>query len=69
MKLTKKVLTNVITKAFNDAAIYAMELNGFVVTASDGWIVRLYKDGSVERIHKIDSLAGKKDRLSKLKIR
>ncbi|MCF2506850.1 hypothetical protein L0663_25900 [Dyadobacter sp. CY107] len=33
----------------------AMEVMGYVVTAEQGWIVKKYKDGTVERMEKIGS--------------
>ncbi|GGZ25683.1 hypothetical protein GCM10007049_17780 [Echinicola pacifica] len=41
------------TKAFKDGAKKAMEINGYVVIAQDGWVVKKYKDGRIEQIKKI----------------
>ena len=52
--LTKR---NTITKAKaagKEAARKAMDLMGYVVTTHNGWVVKQFADGSIDRISKID---------------
>ena len=41
------------TKAIKEAAKETMDLMGYVVMAEDGWIIKKYKDGRIERIEEI----------------
>lgn len=42
-----------VPKALNEAAAIAMEMNGKVLEAKDGWLVWTYADGTVERVRKL----------------
>lgn len=44
-------------KAFREGALRAMQLNGYVVVAENGWIIKKYKNGSIERIRQIEQAA------------
>ncbi len=48
-----KWLNEVATKAFSEAAIQTMEVMGYNVVAKDGFVVKVYKDGHIEKIKKI----------------
>jgi hypothetical protein len=51
--LNKSTIVRQAKRAGRMAAIRAMHIMGFVVTVEDGWVVRKYKDGQIERISKI----------------
>lgn len=42
------------SKAFKEGAKKAMEINGYVVIAQDGWVVKKYENGNIEKIKKIE---------------
>jgi hypothetical protein len=54
--LTERVLKSVARKAFREAHESAMETAGSVVMVKDGWLVRSYKDGTVEKLKKLPKL-------------
>jgi hypothetical protein len=41
--------------AFQEGAQKAMAVNGYVVIAQQGWIVKKYSDGKIEKIKEIDT--------------
>lgn len=43
-----------IQQAGRAAAERAMEVMGYVVTVKDGWVIKEYKDGWVEKIEKLE---------------
>lgn len=53
--ISKRLVLRGSKKAFKQAARQAMEENGFVVIAKDGWVVKEFSDGTVEKIEKIDT--------------
>ncbi len=52
--LTKRLLVKLSTKAFRKAATEAMEVMGYVVIEEDGWIIKKFKDGTIEKIHELE---------------
>lgn len=54
--LTKRILYSRINKACKEASEDAMASVGFVVVAEEGWVVRKYPDGRIERIKPIDTV-------------
>ena len=58
--LTTRALERALSKATRNLTEEAMELMGYIVITEDGWVVKKFKDGSVEKIEKI-----KKVKLSK----
>jgi hypothetical protein len=42
------------SKAFREGAKKAMEINGYVVIAQDGWIVEKHSNGEIVKIKEID---------------
>ena len=53
--LTKRLTIGKAQSAGRIAAQNAMDVMGYVVTVRDGWVVRANKDGSVERIEKLQT--------------
>lgn len=51
--LTKRLIIHKSKKAFSDGAKKAMKLNGYIIIAHNGWIVKKYKDGQMEKIKKL----------------
>lgn len=42
-----------IQKGFKEAAEETMRIMGYNVIAQDGWVVKIFPDGSIERMNKI----------------
>ncbi|MFT3949197.1 MAG: hypothetical protein QM763_19695 [Agriterribacter sp.] len=51
--LTKRTIVRQARAAGRRAALRAMHVMGFVVTIEDGWVIKKFKDGQIERISKI----------------
>jgi hypothetical protein len=51
--LTKEALNRATRKGSMQAAKQAMEIAGSVVTVKDGWVVRQFRNGSIERLEKL----------------
>jgi hypothetical protein len=52
--LTKRILISAASQGIRAAAAETMEIMGYVVIAMDGWVVKKYSDGRIERISKIE---------------
>ena len=52
--VSKRLVARGSKRAFKKAAGKAMEENGYVVVAKDGWVVKEFSDGRIERLHKLD---------------
>jgi hypothetical protein len=52
--VSKRLVARGSKRAFKKAADKAMEENGYVVVAKDGWVVKEFSDGRIERLHKLD---------------
>lgn len=52
-ELTIEVLQKAATVAFSEAATKTMEVMGYNVISKDGWIVKKYADGRIEKISKL----------------
>ena len=51
--LTKRVLERAIKKGTKGIADKVMASREYIVTARDGWVVKVYADGRVEKLEKI----------------
>ena len=51
--LTKRVLQRAIAKGSKGIAAEVMTKRGYILTARDGWLVKVYKDGSVEKLEQL----------------
>ncbi|KQS30759.1 hypothetical protein [Dyadobacter sp. Leaf189] len=51
--LTKRLLISRAQSAGRAAAKEAMQIMGYVVTVTDGWVVKRFADGSVEKIKEL----------------
>lgn len=49
--------------AFREGARRAMRMNGYVIIAENGWVVKKYKDGQIERIQEIVSVSNQELKL------
>ena len=54
--LTKRILISAARQGFKKAAEEAMELMGYIVIAKDGWVVKKYTDGTIEKIAPIEQV-------------
>ena len=52
--LTKRIVKRQAKKAVYRASVNAMEVAGFVIRVEDGWVVKEYKDGTIEQIKKLN---------------
>jgi len=53
--LTKRIIVRATSKGMKVASKETMDIMGHNVIAQDDWVVRKYKDGSIEPITKIPS--------------
>ena len=51
--LTKRILISASKQGFKKAAEETMQIMGYNVIAKDGWIVKIFLDGSIEKITQI----------------
>jgi hypothetical protein len=54
--LTRQVLESAARKGIRQAAKETMEVMGYTVIARDGWVIKLFPDGSFERISPIEKI-------------
>ena len=52
--LTKRVLLSAVRRAFKAAAAETMAIQGYNVIADDGWVVKIYADGTKEKMTKME---------------
>jgi hypothetical protein len=57
--LTKRILVSAARRGFKEAAKEAMQVMGYVVIAHEGWVVKKYADGRIERISQIEQINSK----------
>lgn len=55
--ITTRLLKSKSEKAFRESAEKAMEENGYVIIAFEGWIVKKNIDGTIEKLRPIDRRA------------
>lgn len=55
--LTKRMLVNAAAKGFKKASEEAMQLMGYIVIAQDGWVVKKYADGKIEKLSLIEQVS------------
>lgn len=51
--ITTKLIAKKAQQAFRTAAVQAMKDHGYVMVAKDGWVVKEFADGTIEKIEKI----------------
>ena len=51
--LTTRILVSNTKKAGQAAAQKAMETMGYLIVAKEGWLVKIFKNGDVERIEEL----------------
>jgi hypothetical protein len=54
-ELTIEVLQKAAAEAFSKAASTTMKVMGYNVISKDGWIVKKYADGRIEKISKLEN--------------
>jgi hypothetical protein len=55
--VTKRILVSASSSAIREAAEVAMKIAGYIVKAENGWVIKEYKDGTREKISKLDHKA------------
>jgi hypothetical protein len=53
--LTKRILISAARSGIRKAAKETMEIMGFVVIVKDGWVVKKYRDGTIEKLERLES--------------
>ena len=53
--VTKRLLKRGSKKAFKTASKEAMEAIGYVVVVANGWVVKEFSDGRIERLEQLDT--------------
>lgn len=54
--LTKRVVDRASRKGMKAASEETMEVMGYNVIVKDGWVVKKYKNGSIEQLEKVNEL-------------
>jgi len=52
--LTKRILISAAKRGIREAADETMRIMGHIVIAKDGWIVKKYANGEIEKIEKLE---------------
>lgn len=52
--ISKEMVSQKSRVAFQEGARRAMNENGYVVIAQEGYVVKKYSDGNIERLHKLN---------------
>jgi len=52
--LTSRVLNSAVKRAFKNAAAEAMQVMGYIMIAEDGWVIKLFADGTKEKIKEME---------------
>jgi hypothetical protein len=51
--ISTRLISRKSKRAFRDGARRAMTANGYVVIVYDGWVVKKFSDGKIEKIEKL----------------
>lgn len=51
--ITTRFIKSAAQRAFSEASTQAMEDHGYIIVAKDGYVVKQYKSGKIEKIEKI----------------
>jgi hypothetical protein len=51
--LTKRVVARATKKGMKAASEETMKIMGYNVIVKDGWVVKKYKDGTIEQLEKV----------------
>jgi len=52
--LTKRILISAAKRGIREAADETMRVMGYIVIAKDGWVVKKYANGDIEKMVKIE---------------
>lgn len=52
--ISKDLVAQKSGSAFREGAVKAMNTNGYVIIAHEGWVVRKHADGNIEKLHKLN---------------
>jgi hypothetical protein len=52
--LTKRIVVRAARRGIKEASKETMNAMGYNVIAKDGWVVKKFQDGSIEKINPID---------------
>ena len=58
--LTKRRLVSAARKGIRIAAARTMQVMGYTIVAQNGWIVKKYPDGTIQKIEKLASTSKKR---------
>jgi len=53
--ISTRMVSRKSKSAFQEGAKNAMNVNGYVVVAHEGWVVKKYSDGRIERMQELDN--------------
>ena len=53
--LTKRILVSAARSGIRKAAKETMDIMGFNVIVKDGWVVKIYPDGTIEKLERLES--------------
>lgn len=52
--ISKDLVAQKSGSAFKEGAVRAMNANGYVVIAQEGWVVKKHSDGKIDRLRKLN---------------
>ena len=52
--ISTRLVSRKSRSAFQEGARRAMKTNGYVVIALDGWVVKKYSNGNIERLEELE---------------
>lgn len=53
--ISTRLVTRKSRRAFQEGAKKAMKANGYVIIAHEGWVVKKFEDGRIEKIEELDN--------------
>ena len=53
--LTKRILISAARSAIRKAAKETMDIMGYNVVVKNGWVVKIYPDGTIEKLERLES--------------
>jgi hypothetical protein len=53
--LTKRILVSAAKTGVKKAAKETMKVMGYTIIAKDGWVIKKYADGTIEKVSKLET--------------
>lgn len=53
--ISTRLVINKSRSAFQEGSKRAMEANGYVIIANEGWLIKKFADGTIEKLEQLDN--------------